>query len=177
DFQSAKVVLAAGHGIPRLAATLGLNVPTTPERGQIIVTERVRPFLPLPLHTIRQTAEGSLMIGDTKEDVGFDDGTTLDGSVALAARAVRQFPDLADIRMVRTWGALRVLPPDKFPIYDESETCPGAFVATMHSGVTLAAAHALVLSRWIGLGERPEGFGDFSARRFAETREHVPAPV
>lgn len=166
DFRSAKIVLAAGHGIPRLAATLGLHVPTTPERGQIMVTERVRPILPLPLHTIRQTAEGSLMIGDTKEDVGFDDGTTLDGSVALAARAVRQFPDLANLRMVRTWGALRVLPPDKFPIYDESETCPGAFVATMHSGVTLAAVHARRMAAWIADGVAPPDFDRFSARRF-----------
>lgn len=176
-FAAPRLVLAAGHGNPRLGPMVGLDVPTRPQRGQILVTERLRPVLPMPLHNIRQTREGSIMIGNSAEDVGFDDATTSDVSRAMAARAVRILPMLADKALVRTWGALRVLPPDGFPIYDESETCPGAFVATMHSGVTLAAAHALVLSRWIGLGERPEGFGDFSAGRFAETREHVPAPV
>ena len=36
--------------------------------------------------------------------------------------------------------------PDGFPIYEESSEFPGAFVVTCHSGVTLAAAHALKLA-------------------------------
>lgn len=176
-FAAPRLVLAAGHGNPRLGPMVGLDVPTRPQRGQVLVTERLRRILPMPLHNIRQTREGSIMIGNSAEDVGFDDATTVDVGRTMAARAIRVLPMLADKALVRTWGALRVLPPDGFPIYDESESCPGAFVATMHSGVTLAAAHACVLSRWIGLGEQPEGFGAFSARRFAETREHVPATV
>src|SRR3546814_1238035 len=38
-----KVVLAAGHGIRPLAAMLGMEVPIHPERGQILVTERLQP--------------------------------------------------------------------------------------------------------------------------------------
>jgi glycine/D-amino acid oxidase-like deaminating enzyme len=56
---------------------------------------------------------------------------------------------------------------DGFPIYDQSESCPGAFLATCHSGVTLAANHALVLAPLIAAGKLPaEEFGVFSARRF-----------
>jgi glycine/D-amino acid oxidase-like deaminating enzyme len=56
---------------------------------------------------------------------------------------------------------------DGFPIYDQSETCPGAFLATCHSGVTLAANHALALAPLIAAGKLPkEEFGVFSARRF-----------
>src|SRR3546814_2406577 len=84
-----------------------------------------------------------MRISDWSSDVCssdlFDDATTLDITRDMAGRAVRLFPALARLRLVRTWGALRVLPPDKFPIYEESAAHPGAYVATMHSGVTLAA--------------------------------------
>ncbi|RYY67056.1 MAG: FAD-binding oxidoreductase, partial [Comamonadaceae bacterium] len=67
------------------------------------------------------------------------------------------------------WGALRVLTPDGFPIYQESATCPGAFVATSHSGVSLAAAHAGVIGPWMaGLAPIPDDFGHFAGERFLD---------
>src|SRR3546814_14928091 len=42
DLSASKIVLAAGHGIPRLAGMVGLNVPTRPERGPVLVTGRVQ---------------------------------------------------------------------------------------------------------------------------------------
>lgn len=175
-FSAAKVVLAAGHGIPRLAAQVGLDVPTKPERGQVLVTERLRRVLPMPMGSIRQTQEGTVMLGVSNEDVGFDDRTTPDVTAAIAARACRILPELKGVRLLRTWAALRVLPPDRFPIYDESESHPGAFVATMHSGVTLAAVHARRLAPWIAEGEVPPDFDRFSARRFGGKDTHAASP-
>ena len=57
----------------------------------------------------------------------------------ITARAVRTFPFLRDVNVVRTWAALRVMSPDGLPIYDQSREFPGAYLATCHSGVTLAA--------------------------------------
>src|SRR5512140_1503962 len=51
---AAKVVLTAGLGNATLAPMVGLNAPVRPQKGQVIVLERVRPFLSLPLSTIRQ---------------------------------------------------------------------------------------------------------------------------
>jgi glycine/D-amino acid oxidase-like deaminating enzyme len=77
------------------------------------------------------------------------------------------FPRLKPLNVVRTWAALRVMTPDGFPIYQQSVSSPGAFVATCHSGVTLAANHALVLAPLIARGALPaEQFGAFSAGRF-----------
>ena len=45
----------------------------------------------------------------------------------MAARAVRVFPFLRDVRVNRAWAALRVMSPDGFPIYAQSRACPGAF--------------------------------------------------
>ena len=69
--------------------------------------------------------------------------------------------------MVRAWGALRIMSPDGHPIYDRSTEHPGAHLVTCHSGVTLAAAHALVLAAWIGGGEPEIPYLEtFSGKRF-----------
>ena len=53
---------------------------------------------------------------------------------------------------MRAWAALRVMPPDGLPIYDESERFPGAFTANCHSGVTLAGAHANLFAPMVASG-------------------------
>lgn len=167
EVRSGKVVLAAGNGNARLGPMVGLDVPVRPQRGQIVVTEKAAPFLDYPVVTIRQTDEGGVMLGDSLEEAGFD--TTVGSGVTsmIAERAVRMFPLLARLNVVRTWAALRVMTRDGFPIYDQSTACPGAFVATCHSGVTLAANHALVVAPLIAAGQLPaETFDVFSARRF-----------
>ena len=161
-----RVVLAAGLGNARLAPMVGLVAPVTPNKGHIMVTERVAPFLAVPLETIRQTDDGTVMIGDSQQVRGFDDALELPVLAALADRAARVFPQLRGIRVNRTWAALRVMSPDGFPIYAQSATHPGAFLATCHSGVTLAAAHAYYLAPAIADGCLPPEFHPFSAERF-----------
>ncbi|MDF2491340.1 MAG: FAD-dependent oxidoreductase, partial [Pseudomonas sp.] len=115
---------------------------------------------------VRQTDEGTVQLGDSMEEVGFDDSTCTEVLAAIARRGVATFPLLREVRLVRAWGALRVLSPDGFPIYQHSTTHPGAFVVTCHSGVTLAAAHALRLAPWILGGARPSELQAFSGERF-----------
>jgi len=81
-------------------------------------------------------------------------------------RAVRQFPLLKDVQLVRTWAALRVYSPDSFPIYEASPRYPGAFVVTCHSGVTLAAAHAMRIAPWVAGGAMPDELPAFAGGRF-----------
>jgi len=162
-----RLVLAAGLGNRELAAPLGLNVPVRPVRGQIMITERVRPALNNVVTLwIRQTAEGGLMIGESREEAGLDDTTTPDVQRTLAARAVKTFPFLRDVRVVRHWAALRVMAPDGLPVYEQSPRYAGAFVATCHSGVTLAAAHALRFADHVAGGALPAELARFSDRRF-----------
>lgn len=165
------VVLAAGLGNARLAPMVGLDAPVHPERGQIIVTEKLDRFLDYPLGNLRQTDEGGVLIGASREDAGFDAHTNIPTLANLASDAVRIFPLLARASIVRTWGALRVLSPDECPIYDESRAHPGAFLVTCHSGITLAAAHALDLAAEIAKGTLPPRFNAFSARRFADVQK------
>lgn len=163
---AARLVLAAGLGNRDLAPMVDLQAPVKPNRGQILVTERMQPFLRHPSMHVRQTGEGVVQIGDSKEDVGLDDGTTLAQLAIIAQRARRMFPMLSDANIVRTWGALRVMTPDGYPIYQASPTCPGAFVATCHSGVTLAAMHAGPLAQWMRGGAEPREIHTFKSERF-----------
>jgi len=168
-----RLVIAAGLANARLAPMVALEVPVRPQRGEIIVLERVKPFLRHPMLSLRQTAEGSVMIAEAKVEAGFDKSTDLGVLSALARRAVRTFPALGEARAVRTWGALRILSPDGFPIYAQSERHPGAFVATCHSGVTLAGAHALDLAPQIAAGALESRMQSFTPKRFTQGDGHV----
>lgn len=160
-----RLVLAAGLGNRELAPLVGLDAPVRPVRGNIVATERVAPVIPLT-HTIRQMPEGGLLLGDSYEEAGYDDFTSLVPLREIAARAVRTFPFLRDVNIVRTWAALRVMSPDGLPIYDASRDFPGAFLATCHSGVTLAAAHAVRYAGCVADGALPPELAPFSAARF-----------
>jgi len=160
------VVLAAGTGTARLGAMVGLDVPVRPQRGQIMVTARVRPFLSMPTHTLRQTADGGVLIGDSLEEAGFDDRSTPRVMAAIARRAVLTFPALKDAPVTRSWAALRVMTPDGYPVYQASESHPGAFVACVHSGVTLAAVHAGPLAEALAEGRLPQDVAPFGTERF-----------
>ncbi|WHS62469.1 FAD-dependent oxidoreductase [Pseudomonas sp. G2-4] len=165
-FVAPRIVLAAGLGNAALARQVGLYAPVAPNRGQVLVSERVRPFLHYPTLNVRQTDEGTVQLGDSMEEVGFDDGTSTEVLAAIAKRGVTTFPLLRDVGLVRAWGALRVMSPDGLPIYQQSSAHPGAFVVTCHSGVTLAAAHALRIAPWIMGGLPPDELEVFSGDRF-----------
>ena len=128
--------------------------------------ERVQPFLPMPIETLRQTDDGTVLIGDSQQDAGFDEA--LDPAYWRRWRRARCacFRRLAGVRVIRAWAALRVMSPDGFPIYAQSRAHPGAFVATCHSGVTLAAVHAYVLAPAIAAGALPQACADFTPERF-----------
>ena len=98
---------------------------------------------------MRQTGDGTIQIGGSHEHSGLDDRSSLDVMQTIAQEAVAVLPELAQLQLVRSWGALRVMSPDGAPIYQRSQNHKGAFGVCCHSGVTLAAAHAGPLSSWL----------------------------
>jgi glycine/D-amino acid oxidase-like deaminating enzyme len=163
---SAKVVIAAGLGSPALGAMVHLDVPLRPQRGQLLVTERLAPFLPFPASGLRQTAEGTVMIGVTQEEVGYDLHTTTSAAARMSSKTLRVVPALAQARWVRQWSCLRTMTPDGCPVYAQSDAHPGAFVALCHSGVTLASFHAGPLARSLDESLLPPELNFFHQRRF-----------
>ncbi|MEQ8831486.1 MAG: FAD-dependent oxidoreductase [Alphaproteobacteria bacterium] len=149
EIRSRKTVLSAGLGAIELGPLMGFRAPVRPQRGQVLITEKMPKIMNRPSLIARQVDEGGIQIGATNEEVGLDNGVTPAGLSRLAAEAVRAYPILARANLVRSWGALRILSPDGLPIYQESPEMPNAFLVTCHSGITLSAAHARFLPDWL----------------------------
>lgn len=161
-----KIVLAAGLGNISLLSKMGRKIPLLAQKGQLLVTQRIKPFLSFPFGCLRQTGCGSVMIGLTHENTGFEVNTTTAAAVQLAKRAVQIFPCLEHTKVVRSWASLRVLTEDGLPIYDEVAGYPGAYVLATHSCVTLASLHMALLPPWILGDKKPDDIRDFNLERF-----------
>ena len=146
---SDKIVLAAGLGAAELGPQIGLKAPVLPQKGQVLITEKLPKKLNRPSGIIRQVDEGGIQIGDSKEAAGLDDRETLEVTAAIAERAIAVYPFLANTRLIRSWGALRIISPDGLPIYQQSTSHPGAYMISCHSGITLAASHSYLLPLWL----------------------------
>ncbi|RLM23467.1 FAD-dependent oxidoreductase [Brenneria alni] len=166
EFRAQRIVLAAGLENTRLGLQVGLSIPIEPVRGQVMITERLALLIDYPSNMLRQTQEGTVMIGDSHEHVGMNDGTLPAIQRDMAQRALAAFPSLAEVRIVRAWGALRIMTPDGLPVYDTSGSHPGAFAVTCHSGVTLAALHSNLLPDWVLGGKLHHLFEAFNVQRF-----------
>jgi len=124
------------------------------------------PFLPASLDQARQTNEGTVMIataGKSSSTIARQsrrerrDGGSCAAHVPASCAPQRR-ADMAGIR---------VMPQDGFPIYDHSESAPGAFVRLLSFGVTLASNHAFEIARMVAAGALSRDLvGAFTARRF-----------
>ncbi len=161
-----KIIISAGHGSAELGTQLGLDLPIFPDQGQIMVTEKVEPILRYPTNYVRQTDEGGFLLGPSSSDVGYTLDTNPITLNEIARRCIKAFPKLESLRIQRCWAALRVMTPDGVPVYQQSDSHPGAFSFACHSGVTLAANHALEVSQWVEAGSIPDQYHAFHPGRF-----------
>ena len=166
EIRAERILLAAGIANALLAEKAGLYGGVKPIRGQVLVSEKLKPCLPIPATDIIQTEAGGLLIGNIEEDVGLDDSTNLGVLSNMARRAVATFPFLQDVQIVRAWGALRVMTEDGSPVYQQTESNHAAFIASTHSGVTLASLHTSKLAQWVAGKDQPSGLAAFHPERF-----------
>ncbi len=114
------VINAAGAWAGTLAATIGLELPVFPVRGQIVLTETLPPLLHSCLSTsacyLSQKAHGEVLIGSTTERAGFDTSVTPAAIQSLCRGAVRAVPFLAQVTVKRCWAGLRPGTPDELPV-------------------------------------------------------------
>ncbi|MCP4720788.1 MAG: FAD-binding oxidoreductase, partial [Desulfobacteraceae bacterium] len=137
-YRCRKLVIAAGHGSVRLLHSLGETLNIYPLRGQVMVSERVRRMLHVPELCVRQTCDGTFLIGYSEDDVSHDISVTPDAMKRQAANAIRLFPELARLNWIRAWAAVRVLTPDGAPIYSRVRGHDNIYVLALHSAVSLA---------------------------------------
>ncbi|MTW87916.1 FAD-dependent oxidoreductase [Virgibacillus dakarensis] len=172
-FMAKQVIMAAGPWTKEVGKLLGVDIPVKQVRGQILVTE---PLAPLIKHTIggmRQADNGEVLIGYSKEEVGYDRRTTLDVIQDTAKMAVEYLPDLAKANIVRCFAGVRVIPNDGLPILGPVPTIDNAYIAVMHSGITLSPIVGTVMTELLMHGETSIDLKKLRLDRFNESNSYV----
>lgn len=129
-------VLAAGAWSGGLADALGLRVETRPIRGQIALLKLPRQVLARVVNRgldyLVPRQDGSLLVGSTIEDAGFD-RSTVDVAIARLLGVARDLlGDIAATRPEQAWAGLRPGSADGLPLIGRTPACDNAYVAAGH---------------------------------------------
>ena len=185
------LVNAAGALAAEVGRMAGLEVPIAPRRGQILVTAAVPPLLRHCLISaqyvaakfrpelaekggmglsLEQADSGNILIGSTREFVGFDRRTTFDGIRTIAGRIVPVIPALERVPVIRTFGGLRPYTPDGLPILGQVAGLEGFIMAAGHEGdgIALSAITGELIADLIATGRTQFPLEAFRLERFRE---------
>ncbi|GGV59738.1 FAD-binding oxidoreductase [Streptomyces massasporeus] len=159
DLHAPAVVNAAGTWGGELAARAGVLLPVRPRRGFVLVTEPLPPRIRHKVYAadyvadvasdsaalqtspvVEGTPAGPVLIGASRERVGFDRSLSLPALRALAAGAIALFPFLSGVRALRTYAGFRPYLPDHLPAIGPDARVPGLFHACGHEGAGIGLA-------------------------------------
>jgi glycine/D-amino acid oxidase-like deaminating enzyme len=147
------VINAAGTWSGPVADLAGAPIPVLPRRGFILVTEPLPRVIRHKVYTaeyvanvassdagletsvvVEGTRNGTVLIGASRERVGFDRTMSLPVVRKLAAQAIEVFPFLAEVSLLRTYLGFRPYCPDHLPLIGPDLRVPGLVHATGHEG-------------------------------------------
>jgi glycine/D-amino acid oxidase-like deaminating enzyme len=169
------VVVAACPWAGEVAQVLGGTLSVGPRKGFLLVTSRMprRIFHKVydadyvgavgsdnhDLQTstvIESTASGTVLIGSSRQHVGFDSGLDVAALRKIAAKAVRLMPFLLETSVIRVYCGFRPFARDHVPVIGPDPGMPGLWYAAGHegAGIGLAPATAEMLASLM-LGETP----------------------
>lgn len=170
------VINAAGTWGGEVAALAGAPIPVLPRRGFILVTEPLPVVIRHKVYTadyvanvasseagletsvvVEGTQAGTVLIGASRERVGFDRQVALPVLRRLAAQAVGLFPFLADTTLLRSYLGFRPYCPDHLPVIGADPRVPGLVHACGHegAGIGLAAATGRLIAQSLA-GQPPD---------------------
>jgi glycine oxidase len=146
------LVIAAGSWSSPLMSPA---IPVRPIRGQLVHLRFASPPVSRVVWGegcyLVPWNDGSLLVGATSEDVGFDESSTAAGVDGLLAAAAGDVPVSAGATVQEIRVGLRPATPDALPLIGRSSTMRGVFYATGHfrNGVLLAPLTARLLGELI----------------------------
>src|ERR1700694_4268028 len=166
-----QLVVASGAWSAQWSALLNIELVVTPQRGQILALRQPAPPL---RHIIFGEAaylapkqDGTVVVGATKEEVGFDKQLTAGGVAWLLRTANRLIPSLEQSAIERMWAGLRPKTPDNLPILGPAPGWQNVTLATGHGsvGVMLSAITVQTLAELLITGAAPELIRPFALVR------------
>jgi glycine/D-amino acid oxidase-like deaminating enzyme len=155
------VVNAAGTWAGEVSVRLGAPVPVLPRRGFILVTEPLPRMIRHKVYSadyvanvasgaegletscvVEGTAAGTVLIGASRERIGFDRTFSMPVVQRLAQAAVDLFPMLKTVNLMRVYSGFRPYCPDHLPIVGHDGRIPGLLHACGHEGAGIGLAPA-----------------------------------
>lgn len=161
EIATRNVILAAGIWSARIGALAGLDLPITTMKGDLLIVEpdvyiTRRKTMEIGYNLVRNESGGNVrqisqfmkdhgigfLIEPTKAQnaiIGFSKypgDTTVSNNLvtrAMAKRAIRFFPIIRDMNIIRSYAGLRPWTPDHEPIVSETDI-PGFYVSSGHCG-------------------------------------------
>ena len=195
DYYSDVIVNAAGSWAGKVGELAGLELPIKPRKGQLAVTEPVGFFMKATVQcaryniikfwpdrikdervlrlgaslSIEQTENGGMIIGATREFAGYEKENTFEAIDVMMKRAIRFFPGLENIDVIRFFSGFRPYTPDGFPLLGETAKLKGFYVAAGHEGdgIALSPITGKLLAELITEGKASYNIDTFSPNRFA----------
>ncbi|WP_411081040.1 NAD(P)/FAD-dependent oxidoreductase [Streptomyces sp. cmx-18-6] len=190
------VVNAAGTWAGRIAELAGSFLPVQPRRGFVLVTEPLPPLVRHKVYAagyvadvasggaelqtspvVEGTPAGPVLIGASRERVGFDRRISREAVRRLAAAGTGLFPVLSRVRVVRVYCGFRPYLPDHLPAIGPDRHVPGLYHACGHegAGIGLAPATGLVIARQLTGAETGVDVKPFDPGRLAGPADARPA--
>ncbi|PJN67022.1 NAD(P)/FAD-dependent oxidoreductase [Bacillus mycoides] len=195
-FTAKQVVNAAGVWAPKIGQMLDVNIPIEPRKGHIIVASRqqhvgcrkVMEFGYLISKfggkrkvdaltekygvalVFEPTESQNFLIGSSREFVGFHTKINNEVIKCIANRAIRFYPKMADMMVIRSYAGLRPWTEDHLPIISRVEHIPNYFIAAGHEGdgISLAAVTGKVIEELLNEKETIIPIEQLRLSRFTE---------
>ncbi|HYI46459.1 MAG TPA: FAD-dependent oxidoreductase [Actinomycetota bacterium] len=172
--EASTVVIAAGAETTALLERLGWDLAMEPSPGLLCVTEPVEHFTDrtvyvyptgeVPVH-LRQLEDGRVLIGERAQDE-VAKNPTKDHARMLLRQARKAFPILETTSVDHFTLEWRPMPRDKMPIVGPLPGVGSIYIATGHSGVTIAPALAQFVAKEIVEGIEQNHLKKFRPARF-----------
>ena len=187
NFAAPIIVNATGTWAGELAQMAGSHLPIAPRKGFILVTEPTKKYVfhkvydsdyvanvasseaDLQTSTVVEgTRAGTILIGASRERVGFDGSMNYEILRRLAAQATSLFPVLRDVQLLRAYRGFRPYAPDHLPVIGEDATVKGLWHSAGHegAGIGLAPGSAALITDAILGREQFMDASPFSPARF-----------
>ncbi|PEJ97446.1 NAD(P)/FAD-dependent oxidoreductase [Bacillus wiedmannii] len=195
-FTAKQVVNAAGVWAPKIGEMLDVNIPIEPRKGHIIVASRqqhvgcrkVMEFGYLISKfggkrkvdaltekygvalVFEPTESQNFLIGSSREFVGFHTKINNEVIKCIANRAIRFYPKMADMMVIRSYAGLRPWTEDHLPIISRVQHIPNYFIAAGHEGdgISLAAVTGKVIEELLNEKETIIPIEPLRLSRFTE---------
>ena len=153
------VLVAAGPWSGEVARTLGATLAVGPRKGLLLVTARMRQRIWHKVYdtsyvgavqsderdlatstVVESTASGTVLIGSSRQDVGFDGTIDVAVLAEIARKAIALMPFLAEATVIRAYGGFRPFSRDHLPVIGADPDLDGLWYATGHEGAGIGLA-------------------------------------